>query len=70
MVDTSYVVDVSIPFSAYSSILHKLRWRLTPPGLYAFYTLVVLWEVTDDYFYGSKKGKGGVTQCGEESASL
>ncbi len=33
---------------AWHSILFKLRQRLTPPGLYALHTLMVLWEVTDD----------------------
>lgn len=47
------------PLPAHCSILYKLIQRLTPLGLYALYTLVVLWEVTDDQFYGGKTGGGG-----------
>lgn len=51
-----YVIFGMCPLPAHCSILYKLKQRLTPLGLYALYTLVVLWEVTDDQFYGSKLG--------------
>lgn len=75
-----YVIFGMCPLPAHCSILYKLKQRLTPLGLYALYTLVVLWEVTDDQFYGSKLGAwrgvasrdGGADalQLGEKSSSL